>query len=161
MNGLWLELVRNVSVEQFILLEQKHFMGTYLSEIRNLNLNLLEPKRYCLPRRRIFLQLPDNCKSFSSYNKQKHFVYIIKCGASSLPTSHKTDYLDLQPLFGPAGECEGNSSCCPSHCWPCQLSVIPTRAVSSICAGCSVTLICSHIYLQPTTNSIYISHLGS
>lgn len=77
LNGLWLELVRNVSMEQFILLEQKHFMGTYLSEARNLNLNLLEPKRCCLPLRRIFLQLPGNCKDFCLYNKQKHFVYII------------------------------------------------------------------------------------
>lgn len=152
LNGLWLEWVRNVSVEQVILLEEKHFMGTYLSETRSLNLNLLEPKRYCLPRRRIFLQLPGNCKNFCLNNKQKHFVYIIKCGESLLPISHKTDDPDLQPLLGLTGECGGDNSCCPSHCWPCQLSVLLTGAVRAIYAGCSATLICSHVYPQLTSN---------
>lgn len=127
-------------------------MGTYLNETRNLNLNLLEPKGYSLPWRRIFLRLPGNCKNFCLYNKQKHFVYIIKCGESSLPISHKTDDSDLQPLLGITGECGGDISCCPSHCWPRQPSVLLTGAGTAIYADCSATLVCSHIYLQTTVN---------
>lgn len=153
--------VRNVSVEQFILLEQKHFMGTYLSETRNLNLNLLELKRYCLPCRRIFLQVAGNCKNFCLYNKWKHFVYTIKRGESSLPISHKTDDPHLQSLLGLTGECGGDNSCCPSHCWQCQLSVLLTGAVK-----CDICWLLSHLHLQPRipTNNhqfLYISHLGS
>lgn len=66
LNGLWLELVRNFSVEQFILLKQKHFMGTYLSETRNLNLNLLESTRCCLLWRRILLKLPGATRTSSA-----------------------------------------------------------------------------------------------
>lgn len=136
-------------------------MGTYLSETRSLSLNLLEPKRYCLPGRRIFLQLPVNCKNFCLNNKQKHFVYIIKCGESLLPISQKTDDPDLQPLLGLTGECGGDNSCCPSHCWPCQLSVLLTGADRAIHAGCSATLICSHIYPQLTSNfHLHIATLG-
>lgn len=135
-------------------------MGTYLSETRNLNWNLLEPKRYCLPWRRIFLQLPGNSKNFSLYNKQKHFVYINKCGESLLPISPKTDDPDLQPLLGFSGQCGGNNACCTSYCWPCQLFLPLTGAVITIYAGCSATLICSLIYPQPTISFFTLDTLG-
>lgn len=161
LNGLWLELVRNVSVEQVILLEQKHFMGTYLSETRSLNLNLLEPKRYCLPGRRIFLRLPGNCKKFCLNNKQKHFVYIIKRGESLLPISQKTDDPDLQPLLGLTGECGGDNSCLPISLLPMPAFCPHRSSQSNIC------WLLSHPHLQPhipTTNQQFpftYSHLGS